>query len=121
MQKPQILATLFLLLILLAVGILVTNCTALLPPVMTSISPSATAFSDYGFPVPWKEYSVLYFAPFHPQACPTPVHSIGYDWFGFAVDVLFYMAVAYGLIVLGRKYLHGKTVWNPRADDLRVN
>ena len=75
---------------------------------MTSVSPGATGISDYGFPLPWEHDSVLYCAPFHPQACPTPVHSLGYDWLGFAVDVLFYSAVAYSLIILGRKYFRAK-------------
>ena len=113
MQMPQNLATLFLLLILFAIGIFVTYCTALLAPVTTSIAPGATGVSDYGFSVPLKEDSVLYCAPFHPQACPTPVQSSGYDWFGFALDIVFYMAVAYGLIVLGRKYLPGKPPGTP--------
>lgn len=106
MKKP--LATVFLLLIYLAVGILVTYCTALLPPVTTWVSPGATGASDYGFPVPWREDLVLYCAPNHPQACPTPVHSIVYDWIGFAVDVVVYMIVMSGLVFLGRKYLHRK-------------
>ena len=113
MQKTQTLATLFLLLFLLGIGMLVTHCTARLPPVMTSVSPGATGVSAYGLPLPLKEDSVVYCAPFYPQACPTPVQSVGYDWFGFTIDVLFHMAVAYGLIVLGRKYLHGKPSGTP--------
>ena len=99
----------------LALGILVTYSTGLLPPVVASISPGARGISNYGFPLPWKQDSVLYGAPFHPQACPAPVHILGYDWLGFAVDVLFYMAVEYGLIVLGRKYFRAKMSGTPSS------
>lgn len=93
-----------LLTILLLIAVLVTYSTVLLPPLLTFINPGGTGFSDYGFPVPWKEEAVAYCSPLNPQACPTPIHTISYNWFAFAADVLFYTAVGFGLLLIYKKY-----------------
>ena len=56
-----------------------------------------------GLPLPWKSG----------LACPGPgleffCTAISYDWLAFALDVLFYSAVGYGLLLVYIKFLSGK-------------
>jgi hypothetical protein len=100
---------LLLLTILFAVGTLVTYATVMLPPTLMSVNPGGTGQSDYGFPIAWKDDVVQYCAPFHPQACPSPIYNTNYNWFGFVADVLFYVLVGYGFFLLYRRYHLRKT------------
>jgi hypothetical protein len=73
------------------------------------VSPGGAILSYYGFPFPWKENVELVCSPLHPQACSSPIYLTEYNWFFFAVDVLFYMGAGFGSFLIYTKYRGGKS------------
>jgi len=59
---------------------------------------STSQYEQGGFPFQWKTLGPRCLA----LGCPPP--SINYDWTAFALDVLFYSAVGYGLLLGYAKY-----------------
>ncbi len=55
----------------------------------------------YGLPLPWKlDWAGDSASPFHPPACPLVRNGIFfYIWYFFVLDVLFYIALGYGVIL----------------------
>lgn len=72
---------------------------------LTVVSPGGSIDSFYGFPFTWKENIEFVCSPLHPQACQSPIYVTQYDWIVFALDVLFYIAVGYGLLFVLTKHL----------------
>jgi hypothetical protein len=60
----------------------------------------------YGVPLPWKtDPAADCPSPFSSGPCPLIVNgSFVYNWFFFVLDVLFYMAIGYGLLLAFRKF-----------------
>ena len=71
----------------------------------------------YGLPLPWKiDWAGDCGSPFDRPACPLiPNGFFLYNWFFFVLDVLFYMAVGYGLLRALRKFKHSPSISPPRA------
>ncbi len=70
----------------------------------------------YGFPLAWKT-----------GGCPPPgiaistscLLAIAYDWLGFGLDILFYTAIGYGLLLAYAKYRsRGEEVERSHSDRL---
>ena len=95
--------SLFRLSLVLAAAILATYFSGLLQ-ILTVDSPGGSIGSFYGFPLTWKENIEFLCSPLYPQACQSPTYSTQYDWGIFALDVLFYLAVGYGLLFILTKY-----------------
>ncbi len=95
--------SLFRLLLALGAAILGTVSTGLFL-VVTLYSPGGSIDSFYGFPLAWKEIIEFVCSPLHPQACQSPIYTTQYDWGSFALDVIFYIAVCYGVFFLFTKY-----------------
>src|SRR5213594_443005 len=83
--------------ILVVAGIILTAASGLL---LTEAfySPGGEIDSFYGLPLPWKQDRELVCSPLHPQACQSPIYLTQFDWLVFAVDVLFYTGIGYGLV-----------------------
>ena len=97
------LGLLFRFLIVLGAAILTTFFSGLLLFV-TVVSLGGSIDSFYGFPLSWKENIEFVCSPLHPQACQSPIYVTQYDWGVFALDVLFYIAVGYGVLFIYAKY-----------------
>ncbi len=57
----------------------------------------------YGFPLPWKTVEIIPTC----YGCPLPT---GYNWSFFILDVAFYAAIYYGIVLL-----YARHVWNQQA------
>ena len=97
------LGSLFRLLLVLGAAILATLFTGLFL-VLTLVSPGGSIDSFYGFPFTWKDNIEFVCSPLHPQACQSPIYVTQYDWGVFALDVLFYTAIGYGVLFIYAKY-----------------
>src|SRR5437773_2151563 len=71
---------------------------------VTVVSPGGSIDSSYGFPLAWKENIEFVCSPLHPQACQSPIYVTQYNWAVFALDVLFYIAIGYGVFSIYTKY-----------------
>ena len=87
--------------VLVIIGVLATYVSRVL--FLTSeVTRVGTSTWTYGFPLPWITTVAVY------SPCPGPYFSCqtssttSYSWIAFAGDVLFYIAVGYGLIVFAR-------------------
>src|SRR6266566_609898 len=89
--------------ILVATGIFLTIESGLVWTEMF-FSPGGEIDSFYGLPLPWIEGRELVCSPLHPEACQSPIFLTQFDWFVFAVDVLFYVCVGYGILFFYTKY-----------------
>jgi len=91
---------------LLAIVILsaIVPIVAVLITWLTGISTSQ--YQQGGFPFQWKTLGVYCLL----LGCPPP--SINYDWTAFALDVLFYSAIGYGLL-LGYAMYHASKPAGP--------
>ena len=74
----------------------------------TFASPGGEVDTFYGLPLSWRENSELVCSPLHPQACYSPIYLTMFDWVAFAIDVLFYIGIGYGLFLTYNRY-RGKT------------
>ncbi len=95
--------SLFRLSLVLAAAILATYFSGLLQ-ILTVNSPGGSIGSFYGFPLTWKENIEFLCSPLYPQACQSPIYVTQYDWAVFALDVLFYTAIGYGVFSIYTKY-----------------
>lgn len=89
--------------ILVAAGIILTTASG---SFLTEAfySPGGEIDSFYGLPLPWKENRELVCSPLYPQACQSPIYLTQFDLFAFAIDVLFYTGIGYGLLLVYAKY-----------------
>lgn len=55
----------------------------------------------YGIPLPWK--IVVVNCPDCPVSLNSPPPSFTYDWYAFAIDVMFYISAGYGVILVYTK------------------
>lgn len=62
-----------------------------------------------GLPMAWKVTGVACLA----LGCPKPTDST--DWLGFGLDVIFYAAIGYGLLLVYSRYHVGKPASAPHA------
>jgi len=80
---------------LFSIGSIIALATGFLP--LTDAPTPGGEWQPFGLPIPWKEYE---------RGCPPPCLQTGtsYAWPFFAVDVVIYAFVGYGLIhVLSKK------------------
>ena len=66
-------------------------------------SPGGEIDSFYGLPLPWKERRELVCSSLYPQACQSLIYLTEFNWFVFAVDVLFYVGIGYSAILIYTK------------------
>ena len=79
----------------------------------TFARPGGEIDTFYGLPLSWKENIELVCSPLHPQACQSPIYLTVFDWVVFAIDVLFYIGIGYGLFLTHNRYRGNRASQSP--------
>ena len=100
--------------IIIAIAILATLSTGLVLT-LTIGSAAGEILTYYGLPFAWKENVDTICGPLN-QPCQSDVNSIQYNWGLFAIDVLLFAALGYGILLIWADYLRERnrvsTFWN---------
>lgn len=89
--------------IIIAIAIVTTLSTGLVQT-LTIDSPAGEILTYYGLPFAWKENIDTICGPVN-QPCQSDVNTIQYSWGLFAIDVLFFTALGYGVLLICTDYL----------------
>ena len=89
---------------IIAIAILATLSTGLVQT-LTIDSPAGEILTYYGLPFAWKENIDTICGPLN-QPCQSDINTIQYSWGLFAIDVLLFAALGYGILLIRVDYLH---------------